>query len=200
MKKILLCVFCACTILLLFVWNGYGEEAQYVGSEKCGTCHTKEYKSWKASNHSRMIQDVKKNPDAILGKAGAKSGPLSFEGIRYTVGGNRWKQRYMREDFSFATIQWNVETKDYVPWNVSGSHSWYRDCGGCHSTGFKRTSDVDPVDSLQKYGKGKFTGTYAELNVGCEACHGPGSNHVNAPDKKNNIVNPAKLTQQLSIA
>jgi len=175
------------------------EDAKYAGSEKCGTCHATQYKVWKTTNHAKMIQDVKENPSAIRPPMKFKTGPLSFEGIKYTVGGNRWKQRYMREDFSFATIQWNVETKEYVPWNISGSHNWYRDCGGCHSTGFKRTSDMEPIDSPQKYAKAKFSGTYAELNIGCEACHGPGSNHVESP-KKSNIVNPAKLTQQLSIS
>lgn len=199
MKKILLSVLCVCTILVFFASNGFGEDAQYVGSEKCGACHAKEYKVWKSTNHAKMIKEIAKDPTAVVGHQEHKTGPLSFEGMKYTVGGNRWKQRYMREDFSFATIQWNVEKKEYVPWNLSGSHSWFRDCGGCHSTGFKRTSDVDPVDSLKKYGKGKFSGTYAELNIGCEACHGPGSNHAGTP-KKDNIVNPARLTQQLSIS
>lgn len=180
--------------------KGFGaEDAKYAGSEKCGTCHVTQYKVWKTTNHAKMIQDVKENPSAIRPPMKFKTGPLSFEGIKYTVGGNRWKQRYMREDFSFATIQWNVETKEFVPWNISGSHNWLRDCGGCHSTGFKRTSDMEPIDSPQKYAKAKFSGTYAELNVGCEACHGPGSSHANAPNK-NNIVNPANLTQQLSIS
>lgn len=199
MKKVLLGSSYTLTILFLFALNGYGEEARYTGSEKCGSCHAREHNAWKASNHSRMVQDVKENPSAIRPPVTFSTGPLSFEGIRYTVGGNRWKQRYMRDDFSFATIQWNVETEEWVPWNLSGSHNWYRDCGGCHSTGYKRTSDMEPVDSLKKYGKAKFSGTYAELNIGCEACHGPGSNHAGTP-KKENIVNPARLTRQLSIS
>jgi predicted CXXCH cytochrome family protein len=190
----------AISIIFFAMGEGFGgEDAQYVGSEKCGTCHVTEHKVWKTTNHAKMIKDVTKDPSAIVAHQEHKTGPLSFESIKYTVGGNQWKQRYMREDFSFATIQWNVKTKEYTPWNISGSHSWYRDCGGCHSTGFKRTSDMEPIDSPQKYAKAKFSGTYAELNIGCEACHGPGSNHVNAPSK-NNIVNPAKLTQQLSIS
>ncbi len=188
------------SIIIFTVRDGLGEDAEYVGSEKCGTCHTDKYKEWKSTTHAKMIQDVKKDPSAIRPPVTFKSGPLSFSGIRYAYGGNRWKQRYMRKDFTFATIQWNVKTKEWVPWNLSGSHKWYRDCGGCHSTGFKRKSNVNPVDSLKKYGKGKFTGTYVELNIGCEACHGAGSKHVNAPDEKNGIINPARLPQQLSIS
>jgi predicted CXXCH cytochrome family protein len=48
-------------------------------------------------------------------------------------------------------------------------------CDGCHSTNF----------NLQ-------TKTLTEWNVGCERCHGPGSDHAARPLRAN-IVNPARL-------
>jgi predicted CXXCH cytochrome family protein len=44
---------------------------------------------------------------------------------------------------------------------------------GCHSTGY----------DVSQNGNGEWVGTYSELNVGCEACHGPGSEHNGDTDK-----------------
>ena len=48
-------------------------------------------------------------------------------------------------------------------------------CDGCHSVNY----------NIQ-------TKTVTEWNVGCEKCHGPGSEHVRRPSRAN-IVNPARL-------
>jgi hypothetical protein len=48
-------------------------------------------------------------------------------------------------------------------------------CDGCHSVNY----DIR-------------TKTVTEWNVGCEKCHGPGSEHVQKP-LRSNIVNPARL-------
>jgi predicted CXXCH cytochrome family protein len=42
-------------------------------------------------------------------------------------------------------------------------------CAECHSTGVRKSYDATAR---------RFTTTYAERNVACEACHGPGSRHV----------------------
>src|SRR6266545_735565 len=42
-------------------------------------------------------------------------------------------------------------------------------CAACHSTGVRK--NYDP-------GTRRFATTYTEVNVACEACHGPGSAHV----------------------
>lgn len=42
-------------------------------------------------------------------------------------------------------------------------------CADCHSTGVERRYDVDAD---------RFDTRWAELSVGCEACHGPGAEHV----------------------
>ena len=37
----------------------------FVGSEQCKVCHLEHYDSWKMTLHSRMLQDVRKNADAL---------------------------------------------------------------------------------------------------------------------------------------
>ncbi|MDP3297604.1 MAG: ammonia-forming cytochrome c nitrite reductase subunit c552 [Thermodesulfovibrionia bacterium] len=77
-------------------------------------------------------------------------------------------------------------------WSDSGNN-WQFRCGGCHVTGLKINYDKD---------KNSFDSRWADLGIGCEACHGPGSNHVKAASvyfeqEKETIVNPARLPWRL---
>ena len=47
--------------------------------------------------------------------------------------------------------------------------NWSSHCADCHSTHVVKTFDAD---------KRAFTTGFAEVNVGCEACHGPAGDHV----------------------
>lgn len=47
--------------------------------------------------------------------------------------------------------------------------NWNYVCADCHSTAFEKRYDLETHT---------FDSTWAELDVACEACHGPGSNHV----------------------
>ncbi|MDO8739522.1 cytochrome c3 family protein [Candidatus Deferrimicrobium sp.] len=65
--------------------------------------------------------------------------------------------------------------------------SWENRCAGCHQTGL-----VVQVDTASYGGtpvKEVVTG-YVELNIGCEACHGPGAAHAASHDPAD-ILNPA---------
>jgi len=48
------------------------------------------------------------------------------------------------------------------------------DCVGCHVTGWQQPDGVCRIDQLE-----------GRTEVGCESCHGPGSNHAKAPAKTN---------------
>lgn len=50
------------------------------------------------------------------------------------------------------------------------SQRWNTMCADCHSTNLKRNFDPETA---------KFRTTFSEIDVSCEACHGPGSVHVN---------------------
>ena len=36
-----------------------GAGSQFVGSEKCAACHAAEYKTWKETNHAKMVRPLK---------------------------------------------------------------------------------------------------------------------------------------------
>ncbi len=56
------------------------------------------------------------------------------------------------------------------PFHWTGNYqTWNHMCAECHSTDLKKRFDAE-TDS--------YATTWAEIDVGCEACHGPGSRHV----------------------
>lgn len=74
-------------------------------------------------------------------------------------GGQRWFHLYPGD---------NVKAGDRLHW-TSLSQNWNFTCAECHSTDLKK--NYDPASN-------EYRTTWAEINVTCEACHGPGSNHV----------------------
>jgi hypothetical protein len=63
-----------------------------------------------------------------------------------------------------------------------------RNCAGCHSTGVTiNTKDVGQYKAVVT------DWDYKDLNVGCERCHGPGSEHAKTSDKAK-IIAPRYLT------
>jgi len=190
--------------------NILAQDKTYVGADTCKMCHLEHYDSWKMTMHSRMTQDAVKNRDAIivpideeriradLAKLGDKlKVPADkiwvpkIEDIRITIG-SQWKQRYIVEkegELYISPIQYNADTDRWVNYHEHDwdKRPWLKKCGGCHATG---------VDLEKK--------TYSELAVSCEACHGKGSWHAALPktavfEKRNTIVNPAKLTMGVAV-
>lgn len=74
-------------------------------------------------------------------------------------GGQRWFHLYPGQ---------NVTHRDELHW-TGLSQNWNYMCAECHSTGVRKHYDAKSRT---------FNTAYAEVNVACEACHGPGSNHV----------------------
>ncbi len=67
-------------------------------------------------------------------------------------------------------------------------NSFQRRCMGCHTTGL--TTVEMSVDGEWL---GEPDAQFKEFNVGCESCHGPGSEHIAGGGDASKIVNPADL-------
>ena len=96
---------------------------------------------------------------------------IAFPGGRYQVlsvcwdsrpkpeGGQRWYHLYADEP---------IPHNDPLHW-TGPNQNWNFMCAECHSTDLKKNYDLK-ADS--------YNTTWSEINVSCEACHGPASNHV----------------------
>ncbi len=176
------------------------KQAHFVGSAKCQECHKEKFDAWSHSRHPKMIQDPKKDPSVIVGDFSKlpKDANFNLKDVVYTIGG-KFKQRYMlakdfngTADFVVGNYQWNEQTKKWQPYKTW--HYWYKDayphdnmkvptsktCDGCHFTGYM---------AEQKR---------VEPGIGCEMCHGPGSNHVKEPKSKvflASLVDPVRQNE-----
>jgi tetratricopeptide (TPR) repeat protein len=74
-------------------------------------------------------------------------------------GGQRWYHLYPDEA---------ITSKDPLHW-TGREMNWNYMCAECHSTDLQKNYSVDGAS---------FATTWSEINVGCEACHGPASRHV----------------------
>ncbi len=75
------------------------------------------------------------------------------------MGGQRWIHLYPNEE---------IRHDDVLHWTKL-NQNWNFMCAECHSTGVHKNYDA---------ARDRFATTWAEISVGCEACHGQGSAHV----------------------
>jgi predicted CXXCH cytochrome family protein len=167
--------------------------AQFVGSAACRSCHTDAYDRWSKTLMANVVRDPRQHPDAITPDLAKPDPLLTFtkDDIAF-VYGSKWKQRYFKrvgDDYFPLPAQWDVTNKRWRPYHVANGTDWWTQfypddnlqrptgalCDGCHSVNY---------DIAKK--------TVAEWNVGCEKCHGPGSQHVK-DSLPASIVNPARL-------
>jgi hypothetical protein len=104
---------------------------------------------------------------------------VAWSDISYVVGGYNWKALFLDSEGYLLTgdTQFNFFNPvldlggNYVPYHVGEQVSY--DCGSCHTTGYSPRGHQDDLPGI--------VGTWALPGVQCEACHGPGSLHANAP-------------------
>ncbi len=76
-----------------------------------------------------------------------------------TRGGQRWFHLYPGQ---------SIKAGDRLHW-TGIDQNWNFQCADCHSTNLKKNFDV---------AGNTFHTTWSEINVACESCHGPGSQHL----------------------
>lgn len=167
--------------------------AHYTGSEACEKCHREIYARWKKTPMANVVRDPREHPEAITPDlATNKVARFTKDQVAF-VYGSRWKQRYFTkvgDDYFPLSAQWDFADHSWRPYHVpdKGGDWWTAfypsdnlqrptgpTCDGCHSVGYD-------IHSRQ----------VAEWNVGCERCHGPGSEHGAHPSR-NNILNPGQM-------
>ncbi len=84
---------------------------------------------------------------------------LAWDARSRAAGGQRW--------FDLNGAE-RVPPGDVLHW-TSLSHDWNAQCAECHSTALRKGYDA---------ANDRYATTWSEIDVGCEACHGPGSRHV----------------------
>jgi tetratricopeptide (TPR) repeat protein len=180
----------------------------FVGRNECKSCHEDAFQSWLNSDHDKAMDvaadstvlgdfhDTEftskgvtsrffQRDDKFFVHTAGPGGEMGDFEITHTFGheplqqylvpfpGGRWQ---------CLTIAWDVEegrwfdlyqdadipTDDWLSW-TGGGQNWNGMCAECHSTNLKKGYDPETRT---------FETTWFEIDVSCEACHGPGSDHV----------------------
>ena len=180
----------------------------FVGSRKCAECHKAEYDKWKGSHHEMAMavadgqsvlgdfSDIEftyfdevarfyrkegkffvhtRGPDGQIGDfeithtfgwfplqqylVPFPGGRLQCLPIAWDVRDRKWFHLYPDQ---------KIDPGDWLYWTNNGQN-WNGMCAECHSTNLLKHYNLDD-DQYQT--------TWSEISVGCEACHGPGSAHV----------------------
>jgi len=84
---------------------------------------------------------------------------IAWDSRPKAAGGQRWFHLYPGD---------GVDHTDELHW-TGRQQNWNFMCADCHSTNLRRGYDT---------ASDRFQTTWSELNVACEACHGPGSIHA----------------------
>jgi predicted CXXCH cytochrome family protein len=166
--------------------------ARYVGSRACQKCHEQIYQRWQKTPMANVVRDPREHPEAIIPNLATNTAAKFTKEQIALVYGSRWKQRYFTrigDDYFPLSAQWDVTNHVWRPYFVANGTDWWvafyppdnmqrptgPTCDGCHSVDYNiRTKQV------------------VEWNVGCERCHGPGSEHAEHPSR-GNILNPARM-------
>jgi len=183
-------------------------EATFVGKERCVTCHEKAYQLWAGSDHDRAMavasdstvlgdfdnttfthngstsRFFRRDGKFFVYTEGPGGEMADFE-IAYVFGYDPLQQylvpfpngRLQCLSIAWDAIEGNwfhlypdqdIPPDDWLHWTRNGQN-WNGMCAECHSTNLRKGYDHE---------KRSFSTTWSEINVSCEACHGPGSNHV----------------------
>ena len=180
----------------------------YVGGQTCAGCHEEAALAWQGSDHDRAMEEATPESvlgdfdDAAFYECGVETrfsregdrffihtqgrdGRTSTFPVAYTFGYDPLQQYLVPTEggrMQAFTIAWDthrarwfsltpeecIEPPDWLHWTGDGMN-WNYMCADCHSTDLQRR--FDPIADA-------YETTFSEIDVSCEACHGPGEAHV----------------------
>lgn len=189
-------------------------ERRYVGRQSCIECHQDQAKAWTGSNHDKAMdlatpEFVLGNFDNQEFEHFGVTSKFTSEGDKFFVTTENAKgemekffikytfgvaplQQYMVEfadgRVQVLSIAWDTENKrwyhlypdekipagDWLHWTGAGQN-WNYMCAECHSTDVHKNYDL---------ATNTYHTTFSEIDVSCEACHGPGSLHIELAHSK----------------
>jgi hypothetical protein len=183
-------------------------EATFVGRDNCVECHRTAYDAWIGSDHDKAMDVASDSTvlgdfdDAVFESAeisarfyrkdggffvhteGPDGEPAGFE-VAYVFGVEPLQQYlipFPGGRLQALSVAWNTEQKewfylnpgqdippdDWLHW-TRPAQNWNGMCAECHSTNLVKNYDAATRT---------FNTTWSEIDVSCEACHGPGSRHA----------------------
>ena len=194
------------------------QPAEMVDEQQCQGCHQAQVKDWQGSHHQLAMQvatpetvpadfnDVSFSAEGettrfwrrgdefwvntlgVDGKAAdfkvaytfgiaplqqylveVGDGRLQALGVAWDTQKNRWFHLYPGQGVNF---------KNPLHWSKPNQNANFM-CVECHTTGYKRNFNA---------AKNSFDSQWNSLGVGCQACHGPASNHVAWAAKKGDLL------------
>ncbi|MDO9331867.1 MAG: tetratricopeptide repeat protein [Pseudomonas sp.] len=192
--------------------------AKMVDEQQCRGCHSEQTKDWQGSHHQLAMQEANAetmlgdfnnvtfkaqnettrfsrkddgfwvNTPGIDGKNAdfkvaytfgiaplqqylieVGEGRLQALGVAWDTERNRWFHLYPGQGVNF---------KNPLHWSKPSQNANFM-CVECHTTGYKRNFDA---------AKNTFDSQWNSLGVGCQACHGPASNHLEWTAKKGDLI------------
>jgi len=188
--------------------SGTAQKPRFVGRAICKPCHETEFAAWLGSDHDRAMAETtdetvlgdfsgiefmshgitsrffKRDSRFMVTTEGPDGEMADFE-VTHTFGVEPLQQYLI--PFSGGRLQclniaWDsqrrrwfdlnpdqvIPSDDWLHW-TRAAQTWNGMCAECHSTNLKKGFDARTRS---------YTTTWSEIDVSCEACHGPGSAHV----------------------
>ncbi len=176
----------------------------YRSSDTCRSCHPHEYETWRETYHRSMTQVA--SPTSVVGAfdgreiaSGHDRWTVSREGDEFFVGRDGedrkkvvlttgshhmqvyWTSRDGGRDLAQFPYVWLIEDQRWLPRSAAfvrppsdgapdEAGRWNRECIQCHAT--RGQPGMFAPDQIET--------RVAEFGIACEACHGPGEEHVAA--------------------
>ncbi len=181
------------------------QRAAYIGSDACRACHPDIAAQHDVHGHAYQLNRIEDGPPTYPAegtRAGVPNPPEGFDwtDISYVVGGYTRRALFIdRDGFLLTTgvlgipTQWNLSfpaigsMPGFVPYETADTSPkpYGFSCFVCHTTEPRPPDEDFPRFEENRPG---FLGTWAEAGVQCEACHGPGSNHIPNPSARDIFV------------